>query len=241
MHCIKRRANEFRLIQPFFIFCPSFSVSVFTLISRIRKRSLKIASLLAAPFVFCRIPAIVVSLLALPFAFVFAFFAVQGNFLLAFPFGLLAVLMDAIDGAVARKNGSASFFGNYIEGVIDKMVDFILIGCFVFLFPVETVLALGCSFLTSYAKPRVALVIVTDNRDWPGIGERGDKLAVLLAGVLIAAFSPTLFSFSVIQLTLLIVASISFIGLVQRIFFAKKLIKEAERKGGVLPYLKGKK
>lgn len=225
----------------FLFFYPPFSLSVFALISRIRKRSIKIASLLAAPFVFCRIPALVVSLLALPFAFVFAFFVLQGVFLFAFPFGLLAVLMDAVDGAVARKNGSASFFGNYIEGVIDKAVDFILIGAFVFLFPAETVAALGCSFLASYAKPRVALVIVTDNRDWPGIGERGDKMAVLLAGVLIAAFSPTPFSFSVIQLALSIVASISFIGLVQRIFFAKKLIKEAERKGGVLPYLKVKK
>jgi len=219
----------------------SFSFSVFVLISRIRKRSGKIASLLALPFVFCNTPVLLVSLLALPFAFLFAFFAVQGKFLLAFPFGLLAVLMDAIDGAVARKNGSASLFGNYIEAQIDKSVDFILIGCFVFLFPIETVVALGCSFLVSFAKPRVALVIVTDNRDWPGIGERGDKMAVLLAGVLIAAFFPTLFSFSVIQLALLIVASISFIGLVQRIFFAKKLIKEAERKGGVLPYLKVKK
>jgi phosphatidylglycerophosphate synthase len=210
------------------------------LISRIRKRSEKIILILSEPFIACRLPPLVVSLLALPFAFLFAFFVLQGNFLAAFISGLIAALMDLIDGAVARKNGKASLFGNYLDAVIDKAVDFVLIGCFVLIFPVATVIALGGSFLASYAKPRIALVIVTDNRDWPGIGERADKIAALLAGVLVAAFKPVVFEFSVIQLTLLVVALISLIGLFQRIAFAKKLIIEAQRKGTVLPYLKEK-
>ncbi len=208
------------------------------MISRIRKRAEKTISVLSLPFIACRLPPLAVSLLALFFAFLFAFFVLQANFLAAFLFGFLAVLMDLVDGAVARQQGNASLFGNYLDAIIDKAVDFILIGCFVFLFPLATVLALGCSFLASFAKPRVALVIVTNNRDWPGIGERADKMAVLLIGVLIASFKPAVFGFGVIYLTLLAVAAVSLIGVFQRIAYAKKLIMEAQRKGNVLPYLK---
>ena len=210
------------------------------MISRIRKRSEQIVFLLSKPLAAAGLPPLVFSLLALLFASLFAFLVLQSNFLAAFLFGFLAALMDLVDGAVARQNGKASLFGNYLDAVIDKAVDFVLIGCFVFLFPLATVLALGCSFLASYAKPRAALVIVTDNRDWPGIGERADKMVMLLIGVLVASFKPAVFGFSIIYLTLLAIAAVSLIGVFQRVAYAKKLIMEAQRKGTVLPYLKEK-
>lgn len=208
------------------------------MISKLKGNGRAIAFLLAKPFVACRAQPLAVSLLALPPALAFAFFIVRQNFLVAFPFGFLAVLVDLFDGEVARRQGKDSLFGNYLEGIIDKAVDFILIGGFVFLFPVPTVLALGCSFLASFAKPRAGLVIITDNRDWPGIGERGDKLALLLLGTLLAAFFPVVLGAETIPATLFLVAAVSFIGLFQRVFYAKKLIGEAESRGTVLPYLK---
>ncbi|MCX6799392.1 MAG: CDP-alcohol phosphatidyltransferase family protein [Candidatus Diapherotrites archaeon] len=211
------------------------------MISKLRGKSHSAANVLAAPFIALGAPPLAVSLFAIPLAVIFAFFVAQRDFLLAFPFGLLAVLIDFVDGAVARRSNKSPVFGSYIDGVIDKVVDFILVGAFVFLFPFATVLALGCSFLASFAKPRVALVIITDNRDWPGIGERGDKLALLLAAVLVSAFLPTLFGAKTMEIGLLLVALISLVGFLQRIFYAKKLVAEAERKGTVLPYLKRKK
>lgn len=227
------------MLEKIFILFQAFFLWVFALISRIRKRSERIVSLLSIPFVAAGFAPLIVSLLALLFAFAFALFVLQSNFLPAFLFGFLAVLLDLVDGAVARQQGNASLFGNYLDAVIDKAIDFVLIGSFVFSFPFATVLALGCSFLASFAKPRVALVIITDNRDWPGVGERADKMAVLLAGVLVSAFKPTVFGFNVIEATLFAVALVSLIGVFQRISFAKKLIAEAKRKGNVLPYLKG--
>ena len=70
--------------------------------------------------------------------------------------------------------------GNYFETMIDKFVDFIMLGSLCVFYPLASVLALGTSMISSYAKPRVGLIIVTDNRDWPAIGEHADKLIVLL-------------------------------------------------------------
>ena len=210
------------------------------MISKLRKQSERIAFVLASPFVACRVPPLLVSLLALPFAFLFVFFVWNSNLIAAFFFGLAAVLVVLVDGETARRLNKASLFGNYVEGTIDKAVDFIIIGAFVPLFPIATVLALGSSFLVSFAKPRVALVIVTDNRHWPGIGERGDKLALLLAGTLLAAFISNAFGFPVLEIALLLVAAIALIGMFQRVLYGKKLIEEAKRAGGVLPYLRAK-
>jgi len=213
------------------------------LISKVREKSVGISRLLAKPFVVLHIHPTAVSLLAIPLALISAWFVFQLNFLPAFLFAFLAILIDLFDGEVARLSGKVSLFGNYIEGMIDKTVDFILIGSFVFLFPLETALALGCSFLASFAKPRLALVIITDNRDWSGIGERGDKMAVLLAGLFAASFMPILFGLETMELALYLIALIALLGVVQRIFYARKLIKDAEEKGTMLPYLKeqGKK
>ena len=210
------------------------------MISRLRKQSDKIAPILAWLFVALKIHPTIVSFLAIPFAFVFMFLVWQYNFVPAFFVGIIAFLIDLVDGNVARKLGKASPFGNYIDAVIDKTVDFIVIASFVFLFPLATVLVLGTSFLVSYAKPRVGLVIMTDNRHWPGIGERGDKMALLLLGLLVSAFVPKIFGFWTMELTLYIVSAISIIGLFQRILYGKKLIEEAKKKGTILPYLRKK-
>ncbi len=211
------------------------------MISKIGVKSSSIVNAVAKLFVLAGIHPMAVSLIAIPFALVSGFFTFHSSFLPAFFFGLLAVLMDLLDGPVARQSGKCSLFGNYIEGTIDKSVDFILIGSFVFLFPFATVLALGCSFLVSFAKPRVALVIITDNRNWPGIGERGDKMVLLLSGMFLASFYPMLFGFETMKFALLLVAIVSIAGLFQRLSYGQKLIKEAKQCGTVLPYLNGGK
>ena len=208
------------------------------MISRLRKRTDSLAFVLAKPFVVLNVHPNVVSLLAIPIALVFAFLIFRGLFLPAFFFGVLAFLVDLFDGSVARQLGRCTLFGNYLEGIIDKAVDFIVIGSFVFLFPLATAIALGSSFLVSFAKPRVGLVIMTDNRHWPGIGERGDKVAILLLGLLLSAFFPSFFGLMTMEIVLYLVSGIALVGLLQRVLYAWKLIEEAKKKGLVLPYLR---
>jgi len=215
-----------------------FQGNAFAMISGLRGKSKGLCRALAKPFAFLGIPPNLVSLLALPLALASAFFVLRQEFLFATAFAALAVCMDLIDGSVAELLKKRTAFGNFFETMVDKAVDFILIGCFVFIYPLAAVLALGLSFLSSYAKPRAALVIVSDNRDWPAIGEHGDKLLILLAGLAISAFFPGIFGIATMEAALYAIALISGIGTIQRIAYAKKLIEEAERKGTLLPYLR---
>ncbi len=149
----------------------------------------------------------------------------------------LSTLWDAIDGTVARAQGKQSLWGNYFETMIDKLVEIILFVGLAFIAPIAAIAALGFGLWSSYAKPRVALVIITDNRDWPAIGEHADKMVILWAGTLWAFLNQTA-ALEIITNTLWLIAIISFIGTIQRMAYAKKLIHEAEKKGTILPYLK---
>ena len=207
------------------------------MISKIRGKIGPLQNILAYPFIKLKIDPNLISVLGLVLAIIGAYFVVQQNWLLALIFFILAPTMDLIDGTTARALNKRSNWGNYFETMIDKLVDFAMLGSFAFIpmYSVPAVLALGFSAISSYAKPRVGLIIITDNRDWPAIGEHADKLTVLLIGLLMAVLG-----FNYLEYFLYFIALISVIGSVQRIIYAKNLIKEAEKKGTLLPYIKKK-
>ncbi|MFH1448090.1 MAG: hypothetical protein ABIG39_04455 [Candidatus Micrarchaeota archaeon] len=71
------------------------------------------------------------------------------------------------------------------------------------------------------------------NRDWPAIGERADRLVVLFLGLLVCAVSGTVVNgVDVLKATLVVVASMTLVGAVGRMVYAKRLIEtfEGERK-----------
>lgn len=212
------------------------------MISGLRSKIKPLQNILAWPFIKLKIHPNLISILGLVLALIGAYFVFLENWVLVLVFFILAPTMDLIDGTVARKLNKTSNFGNYFETMIDKLVDFTMLSSFVFLFPVASILAIGTSLISSYAKPRVALIIITDNRDWPAIGEHADKLIVLLSSLVLTIFiGPIFYGFSFIEIALYVIAIISFIGIIQRMIYAKNLIKEAEKKGTLLPYIKNKK
>lgn len=208
------------------------------MISKIREKTKGLLILPAKLFAALKIHPNVVSFLGIPLALIAAYFAYQLNFAFALLFALLAVSMDLIDGTVAKLLNKSSNFGNYFETMIDKFVEVILILPFVLFYPVVAFLAISFSLVESYAKPRVALVIIADNRDWPAIGEHGDRLLVYLGGLAISIFYPLIYGFAVMEIALCIIAVMTLAGSLQRIMYARKLIKEAEQKGTLLPYIK---
>jgi len=209
------------------------------MIGGIRPKTKKLTEILAKPFVWLKIPPNVVSFLGLPLALGAAYFIIQPepNYLYAFVLALFAITMDFIDGSVAKQQGKTSHFGNYFETMMDKYVEVILLAAFAPQFPLTAALAIGLSLMESYAKPRAALVVVADNRDWPAIGEHADKLGLLLIGLLIAAFYPVVNGFATMQIALIVLVAMVVIGGIQRILYARKLISEGEKKGKILPYL----
>lgn len=208
------------------------------MLSELRTKIKPFSSFVSKPFIKAKIDPNIISTLGLVFAIVGAIFVIRHDWVLAFIFFVLAPLMDLIDGNVARALNKRSNWGNYYETMIDKLVDFVMLGSFALVpgFALPAVLALGFSAVASYAKPRVALIVVTDNRDWPGIGEHADKLSIVLIGLFLAAIGLNL-----IYWFLCLIALISFVGLLQRMLYAKGLIEEAEKKGTLLPYIKKRK
>lgn len=180
---------------------------------------------------------------AIPVAAVAAWFIATGFFLGGFLFGALAMAIDGIDGAVARASNRVTKFGNYFDALVDKYVEMIFYAGFCVLNPAEygffALLAAAGTMLVSYAKPRVAIVIPADNRDWPAIGERVDRLLVLFLGLLTCALFGNVAlmpGVDVIKLVLVIVAAVTVMGSVQRIIYGQRLISEFEaaekKKGG---------
>ena len=208
------------------------------MLGRLRPVTGQFVRIIAYPFAALRVNPNLFSLSAVPLALAAAYFLSRADFIPAFWLPAIACSVDLFDGAVARLQNRSTLFGNYFEAMVDKVVELILFIGAAFIHPIAAICALGFSMLASYAKPRAALVIITDNRDWPAIGEHAERELLLLAGILLSIFGIGFGGMAALEVFLWLIAAITAVGSVQRIFYARKLIAEAERKGGVLPYLK---
>jgi phosphatidylglycerophosphate synthase len=144
-------------------------------------------------------------------------------------FLVAAFLWDALDGSVARSQNKATGFGNYLDAMIDKYVEIIVYAGLLFGgYAVESFFVMTGSLVLSYAKPRAALVIPIDNHDWPALGERVDRTLFLVIAVVISIFLPSLSldgtAYDTLSVLLWMLAVIVYIGSVQRMLYARKLI-----------------
>src|SRR3989344_6828044 len=187
------------------------------MLGSLREKTKPFTRLVAKPFAMIGFPPLLFTLLGVLLAIIASFFLFQQKFSEAFLFTLLAISIDLFDGEVARLQKKESLFGNYFETMVDKLVEIILFIGTAFLFPLASICALAFSMFNSYAKPRVALVIITDNRDWPAIGEHAERMLLLLLGILLSIFSLKFSGFKALEISLWLIAIISAIGSVQRI------------------------
>jgi archaetidylinositol phosphate synthase len=171
----------------------------------------------------------IVSLLALVLAPFACYFIVLRLYLLAALFVILSGVVDLIDGCVARAMNRTTKFGAYLDGILDRYVDCILyLGFVLDGFVLETFLATCGTLLTSYAKPRTAIGVKMYTQDWPTIGERTERFILIIAGLIVASFFPTLLGISTIRLMLWLITVMTHIGAVQRIVYTYRLVREPE-------------
>ena len=114
--------------------------------------------------------------------------------------GLLAlipvVIIDGLDGTMARLSGTSSRFGAALDATIDRLVDGAILGSVAVYFALHqqiyavalAVTALVFAQVTSYTKARGEAEGFTVQG---GLVERADRLGILLVGVLLAGFSVT--------------------------------------------------
>lgn len=133
--------------------------------------------------------------------------------------GLFASLTDFVDGAVARYQGRQSAWGNYLEAVVDRLVELTLLLTLAPDLGPVVAFAVAASMFISYCKPRVALVVPADNHDWPGVGDHADRMVVLLLSMLACQWS-----FVVGRLGIAALALLAGWGALQRLRYAYRLI-----------------
>ena len=199
-----------------------------TMLGNLRPYVKNLKTLLAWPYLKLGFSATQVGLFGVGMAGLAAALARMGRLDWAFWLALIAVLTDMADGEVARTMGQESPAGNYIDALGDRLREgLLLLGLFP-LAPNLVLLALLGSFLTSFAKARCALVVVMDNRDWPGFGDHPDRAVLLLCAY---AWTPQ----SLIPLGILVISS--WLCCIVRVRYALRLIEEAKSEE-LLPYLR---
>ncbi|MBI2523293.1 CDP-alcohol phosphatidyltransferase family protein [Candidatus Woesearchaeota archaeon] len=177
----------------------------------------------------------VFSSIALVWAALAAYFIANIDMVSGLIFVVLASIWDALDGSLARVSNKVTKFGNYLDAMIDRYVEIIILLGFAFSgFFIESFLVVSGSLLVSYAKARTAIVVPIDNHDWPAIGERFDRLSLLVIAIIISIFLPDFtileFKISTISFFFYLIAAMIYIGSVQRIFYAKEIINKKSEK-----------
>ena len=120
----------------------------------------------------------------------------QGEILLAAVAFSIAAIIDVIDGAVARVTGRVTALGAYLDTVVDRVVEFLLIAGLVFVaYPALYVshymwllLLLFGSFATTYVKAAAAEKKLVTEELRGGILERGERLLLLIAILVVSSF-----------------------------------------------------
>ncbi|GEM_PF-382781 len=170
-----------------------------------------------------------ITILAIVFALIGFYFAYLQLPLHSLCFFILAGATDAIDGAVARFRRQATAKGAYIDGITDRLVEFLWVLSFFFYSLPSFILPAGLSliiflffgtcmtsFATAYAEHR-HIANSQKISHQPGILPRAERLLLLFAALLFIPFYSASASF-----ILLAGAVLAFITFSQRFFYFAK-------------------
>jgi soluble lytic murein transglycosylase len=133
---------------------------------------------------------------------------------------LLAGLCDLLDGALARVSGQVTAFGAFLDSVIDRYSDLIVLLGIVVLFArtphvrgaLVAMAGLVGSVMVSYTKARAESIGVECN---VGFMERPERMICLIAGALLDLLEPALW----------VLAVLSNLTALQRIVFTRRMIE----------------
>jgi len=125
-----------------------------------------------------------------------AYYLSQNIFLTAAVLLIVSAFLDLVDGSVARVTGRATKFGAYLDTIVDRYVEFIvLIGLMLAVLPAFIVPAyvwlfayLFGAMMTTYSKAAAKEKLDAEIKG--GILERAERFILLFIGVVIAFYNP---------------------------------------------------
>jgi archaetidylinositol phosphate synthase len=148
----------------------------------------------------------------------------SGNLIFASVALVIASVLDLADGAIARLNEKVTPFGGFLDSLTDRYSDaIILYGIAVFLgghFLLIFTVLVG-SLLVSYTRARAEMEIEKCD---VGIGERAERLIILLIATVVHALN--IFDVNVIYWALVILAILTHVTVIQRVFFTYRALKK---------------
>ena len=168
------------------------------------------------------------SYIALIFTVISAYFIVKEKFLLAAILFTFAGFLDFVDGAVARYRKQATKKGAYLDTILDRYTEAIIIFALIFV-SIPTLLLdskiwlflyLFGSMMTTYAKAAAAEKKIIEKLSG-GILQRQDRILLLI----VALFSAS-FSIGVLGHFIIILSILTNISALQRIFVTMKRNKK---------------
>jgi CDP-diacylglycerol--glycerol-3-phosphate 3-phosphatidyltransferase len=109
----------------------------------------------------------------------------------------VAGALDILDGALARVSGQVSPFGGFLDSVLDRYSDLLVLAGLVFLFArlgrleavIAVLLAVIGTVMVSYTRARAEAIDVECR---VGLMERGERMLVLIAGAFLDLLVPAI-------------------------------------------------
>lgn len=158
-------------------------------------------------------------------ALVALYFLISSQFLYAAIFFIISGFLDMVDGAVARVMGKVTKLGAYLDTMMDRYVEaviilgllFVPLPGFVFPAPVWLFLYFMGSMMTTYAKSAAKEKDLVDKELKGGILERAERMLVLFVGILLAIVDLTYLTYVIVLLAIL-----TNFSAIQRAFIAKR-------------------
>jgi CDP-diacylglycerol--glycerol-3-phosphate 3-phosphatidyltransferase len=138
---------------------------------------------------------------------------------------LIAAVCDALDGALARRTGSTSRFGAFLDSTVDRIDETVVLAGIAAYFlgrgtavdavwAVAVLIALGGSLITSYTRARAEGLGLECK---VGVFERPERIAVTLAGLF--------FGYWMLVVATLVLVALSWYTVWQRVQHVRRLLQ----------------
>lgn len=157
------------------------------------------------------------------------YFLFQQQFLVAAGFFIVAGFLDFVDGSVARVTGRVSKFGAYLDTVVDRYIEFLVI-LGLFFVPAPAIISINYNawillylfgaMMTTYAKAAAKEKELVEKEIKGGLMERAERIGLLFVAIIVAHFS--LYWLATIVAVLAVATNLTAL---QRIMIARKNAK----------------
>jgi len=153
----------------------------------------------------------------------------QQQFLVAAAFFIVAGFLDFVDGSVARVTGRVSRFGAYLDTVVDRYIEFLVI-LGLFFVPAPAVISINYNvwilvylfgaMMTTYAKAAAREKELVEKEIKGGLLERAERISLLFMAIIAAQFS-----LQYLSMLIAVLAVATNLTALQRIMIARKNAK----------------